>query len=726
MKIALWWTVLLPLAGMCPAAEPAIQFVKHFANANHPEIAYWFFSPDQLADENYLATVDRLARESPYTLVFLTARNGVDFYDYARLKPVFRKLVDRAHQQGLKIGLQLWENRAGVAPENMERAVVEGELVLDHRGNGIYEAHARHIRPAMGAPVRSELVRAYAFRKSAPGFYVPGSVVDITAQCTSSSPDPATVHIDLHAGGALAGRSVYVMTQYHYAFSSNYGSDAADRFLAALREYRDIPFDGVALDEYGNLKVAPPWELKPGELFRERTWSPAMEREYQVRYGRPLVRALFDMRYAPAGQETVRMRAINTYMDTMRRGSLHVEEAVYRAARGIYGPAAFSGFHNTYHNRLTGDEIWDTGLSWWTLPREYGHTDENSLLPTQMGIAFSAPGNAHYNMYYAKSLDRVVEKAFTDLRYGIRTIYHAVNDVQGWGVSVDKPEALAAIAQVERCTRLLNRFNPSLPRIRLLVIFGVEAVSDWYPDESARGQYDINDKLAIEEKAKELWDAGYANALVSSDVLVAGRLKLNAAGQPVLNGHTFDAVVYLYPQYARKPVLEFLERYVGRGGRLMLEGRATHDFDGHPIGRRFDAILRKAAVDRFSVDGVARLGVSRRTDRNGSLNEDGSYVFTDLDSLRTGRPATFEARFGENTYTGEYRGLAAISADPGAGLLKLAASGLTVLRKNGAVLFSLPRPADVYLARQNGGYHITIAGDPATATPAVDKLASER
>jgi hypothetical protein len=714
------------LALVAEAAGPGIEFVPQFENTHHPEIAYWFFNKDMLASEKYLATLDQLAQHGLYTTVFLTARNGVDFYDFSRMHPILSDLVAQAHKRGLKVGLQIWESKKPVAPENMERAVVEGEILLDDRGEGSYTGKTRHVRTANGPPIRSELYRAYAFEKTGAGFYAPGSLQDITNLCPATSPDAGTVKVEIHGGPPLRGRTVYLMTQHFYNFSTNHGADAANRFLEALHAYRDIPFDGVALDEYTNLRIVAPWELeKPGGVFRERTTSPAMSQAYQAKYHEPLVQAMLDMRYAPFGHPEVRMRAINTYMDVMRRGPLNVEEAVYNGARATFGPSIFSGFHNTHHNALPYDEIWVTGLNWWTLPRFYGHTDERSPLPTQMGIAMSAPGNAMYNMFYDKSVDVIAEKALNDLRYGIRTIYHAVNDVQGWGVSVEKSEPLAVINPVERCARLLNRFNPSLPKIRLLVIFGIEALSAWYPNESERGAYDINDKLAIEEKAVSLWKAGYLNALVSSDVIVAGKLKLDRTGHPVMNGHTYDAVIYLYPEYAREPVLQFLEHYVAQGGRLMLEGVATHDFLGTPMKDRFDAISRRAAATAFSIAGVAKLGLPRDRIENGALNEDGSYVFTDWPSLRSATPARFEVHAGRDTYRGEYHGLAAISIDGGGKLEKLAASGLMRLQRNGVTIFSLPHPADAMIERESGQYRITVAGTRETSTPAVNRLGGE-
>jgi hypothetical protein len=708
--------LLVCLAAAAQLASGAdVDYVERIGNANHPEIAYWFFAPNMLEHDAYLTTLDQITAAAPYTLVFLTARNGVNFYDFPKMHPVFQTLVERAHRKGLRIGLQLWESGKPVAPEDREGVVVEGEVTLDDAGEAAYTGATRHVRKMNGAPKESFLLRAWAFRRTADGFYEAGSLEDVTSRCERVGGDAGSVKVAIHGGAALRGRSVYIMTEHTYNFSTNHGPDAARRFVEAIQAYRDIPFDGVAMDEYSNLHLSAPWELEKQDTIRERTYSAAMAREYQGRYGTALDRALFDMRYAPQGKPEVRERAINTYMDTMRDGPLHVENAVYRAARETFGPSTYAGFHDTHHNALTGDEIWATGLNWWTLPRFYGHTDEDSPLPTQMGIAMAAPGNAMYNMFYNKSIARVADKALNDLRYGIRTIYHAINDVQGWGVGMEKPEALAEVGPVERCARLLNRVNPSLPRIRLLVVFGMEALSDWYPNAAHRGAYDIDDKLGIEEKAVSLWKAGYLNALVSSDAIVAGKLKVNAKGQPEMNGHTFDALIYLYPEYAREPVLRFLEDYTAHGGKLMLEGTATRDFEARPIAPRFAAIARRAAATRFSIDDVAKLGLAPDALPNGARNEDGSYVFTDSASLHGAAAAKFEVKIGADTWSGDYRGLAAISADAGE-VTRYAASGMTELQKNGARVFALAKASDVLILREGQAVRITVqgrAGDPA-------------
>jgi hypothetical protein len=531
-----------------------------------------------------------------------------------------------------------------------------------------------------------------------------------------------TVTVNIKAPTELSGYTAYVMAQFYYNAVSNHSAEAPIGVVNFINAFADIPFDGVMLDEYGNAQILPPWKMqfKLGN-YRLRSYSLPMAKELEARTGEPAFQTLFNMRYAPAGKPEIRMKAINAYMDLMREGAMHVEDAMYKRAKEVYGPNCFIAAHNTFHNKLVNDEIWATGLKWWSIPREYGFTDEHTPTPTQMGIAMSYPENAMYNMYYDGKIKRFTNKTFTDLRYGIRTFYHAFNDRQ-WGLGLELPETYDAINPVENSARLMNRFNPSLPEIKLLVIFGNEALQNWYPEKSARGSYDINDRLKIEEKAVKIWNAGYRNALVPTDLITSGKLRLDADNNSVLNGHRFDAVIFLYPQYAKEPVLKFLEEYTGKGGKLMIEGAATRNFKGEDISGRMAKIYGKAVVKEFSIIDIPKLGIEKNAIKDGCKNEDGSYVFTDIKSLRNQSFTSFTINSGKNNYVAKYIGFAAILADPVKGLVKFAATGFSELRRNGEVILSLGKPADIYLEKRNNVYRITIADQTESNKIIVDKL----
>jgi hypothetical protein len=361
---------------------------------------------------------------------------------------------------------------------------------------------------------------------------------------------------------------------------------------------------------------------------------------------------------------------------------------------------------------LTNDEAWATGINWWTIPRQYGMSDEDLSLPLRMGLLVAHPGNIMYDQFYGRDIHRFAEKAMNDARFDARIHYHGYNDTGRWGVDLSTEPFLSEVNPVERKIRLLNRFDPAAPELPLLVIFGMPALLNWYPDESVRNEFDVNASLHIEEKVKAIWDAGYRCAVVPSDLIDNGSLQLDKNNRPILNGHMFRAVVYLYPQYAKRSTLAFLLSYTQRGGRLMMEGAATRDFDGAPIDDLFSKIAGKAAVNGFGVDKIPQLGVepSPLRDIGGGL-EDGSIILTDLNSLESHQPKPFSIDLEGHHFSGSYEGVLALKAAPNGAIEKLACGACSSLDRDGKPALRLAHSADLILTRSAAGaYEAVIEG----------------
>jgi len=703
-------TILVSIINTCSAQKTKIGYVNYFANSNHPQVAYWFFAANMLPEERYKGKIDSFVKYSKYTLVYLTERDGCNFHDIQTMHPVFAKLVAYAHQKGLKIGLQIWKNNKGTLIENTDRLIQDGEVILDKDGKADYRVRAKGARDT-NSVIKSDLFKIYAFKKTGDGFYDPLTLKEITQTATSTE-DIHSVNLSINAGTAFNGYTAFILTQHYYNSCSNFSKQAYSLMLDDFKAYGDIPFDAIGLDEYKNMTIArQPILQNAHDVFRERLYSLGMAKAMKETRGLDMDKILFNMRYTPQGQPAVRMKAINEYMRLLRTATLGVEAAVYDLGKKLYGKDAFIGLHSTFHNNLDKDEVWQTGVSWWNIKRDYGHTDENTSIPIQIGIGMSYEKNAMYNMYYDKSLDKIWTKALYDVRFGVRTHYHAANDVQGWGVSIDDPKALLKINKVENAARMLNRFNPPFPQIKLLVVYGMEAIYNWYPDTTQRGLYDINDKLEMEKKSMQLWNNGYLNASVPTDLITDGRLKLNQNGKPVLNGYEFNAVIFLNPQYANPTTTRFFQEYISKGGKLLLEGKATHDFNGKDITREWNKIAAKSVATSFSIENVAKLGIAKNELVDGVTNEEGSYTFTSIPSLQSDAPANFSFSYLGNTFNGTYKGLAAIKIDRKGNLQKLSATGFLDMYKNGKPILQLSKEADVFLMIKDGIKNITLA-DP--------------
>lgn len=121
--VLLVMTFPILLFGFMPAKKVEVNYTSVLQNSNHPEICYFFINKEILESGNYLGIIDSIAQNTKFTTVFLTGHENADFYDPAFMHPYFKRLVEHAHQQKLKVGLQLWNTFAPVAIENTSRVL---------------------------------------------------------------------------------------------------------------------------------------------------------------------------------------------------------------------------------------------------------------------------------------------------------------------------------------------------------------------------------------------------------------------------------------------------------------------------------------------------------------------------------------------------------------------------------------------------------------------------
>jgi hypothetical protein len=615
------------------------------------------------------------------------------------------------------VGLQLWPNEKHVPDDQTQGIVVEKELILDTQGQADYTAESHGIRLSGNPPVyhnecvRSSLLHVYAFKNAAQGEYVRGSLIDVTPMTQEHPVTPCSVAIHIDASAKLAGYTAYVMTVHYHRYPDMFSKFMEDSFVDAMRAYKDVGFDGAALDEFKYIVLGKP----RGELFRERLYTKNMSTFYKQRTGRDLIRTLFDMRYSPHGDPRVRARAINNYFDMLRLGPLRVEEKFYRATSEIFGPQAFHGIHNTFHNHLDGDEIWSTGVNWWEVPRDYGQSDEITPYTTQLGIGLNHPKSVEYRQHYG-SVHSFLEDGINDARFNVRVHYHALNDEHGWGTDMRSPEMIKAVSEVEDKVRLLNYFDAPRPSTNVLYLFGYPALVNWFPIDSQRNEWDVNGNLKAEEKAVEGWNAGYRGAFASSNLIQEGKITADGRGGVLYDGHRFTALVFIGPQYSKPSILNLLERFTATGGKLILDGTATEDFSGNDIRVRSNKLAQRAVATSFNVDAMSKLGVPKLAIEGGAVYEDGSVVLADLDSLQNNQPKQFSVRVEGHNLSGAYIGLLAIKSDARGHLLKVAVGDLQQLNCDGKPVVTLSAPSDIVLLRGKDGKYSGIVRGGATVT----------
>lgn len=710
-----------------------VRVVTKIADAHYPELLYWFLTPQSLHDQQYLKDVEHIAHDTPFTFVFLTPREGTNIFD-PDTRAAIARLVAAAHRDGLQVGLHFPGKASRMADAGIytptalsqdQATISEAEVTLDSNGQGsaIVSDEMRD-----GKSLESHVLRVYAFRKTNDSEYDPATLRDVTGETEEVVPQPGSVQIRVNGGRTLSGMSAYIMVQNTY----NTWDMFSDAFLSymdhKLDAYAGVPLDGTDLDEFGYFD--PPHPLRGN--FRDRLAGKAFAATFERETGLNFIETLFNMRYSPAGHPEVRIRAIDVYWDHLRSGPLRIENEFYQHSRQLFGDGTFAGVHDTFHNHLTADEAWTTGINWWRIPRQFGQSDEDTSLPVRMGLLVSHPGSIMYDQYYGFNIRRFAVKALHDALYDARLHYHGYNDTGRWGTDLSGEPFLSVINPVEEKIRLLNQFDPAAPDLPLLIIFGMPAQLNWYPDTAARNAYDLNGKLGIEEKANQVWDAGYRCALVPSDLIDNGELTLDSDNRPVLNGHKFKAVIYLYPEYSTQQTIAFLDRYTRAGGQLMTEGTLTRDFLGRDAGNQWKEISARVPLKTFSIDKIGELGVAKDLSDPGcssledksplctnldSLEEgcsklkDGSMLCSDLSSLEKGEPRPFNFRVAGHDFTGSYIGVVALKVDSTGQVEKFACGQCNELQRDRRIILSLKERHDLILTVNAGKTSILVDGN---------------
>ena len=714
--VGVWASVLAAAIGCGAQAQSGaklnVRYESAVKNANYPDLLYWFITPDTLPAERYTKEIKHIANDTEFDFPFLTARNGVDFLNSKPAHDAVAGIVAEAHKDGLRIGATLVLGGGDAAKSKVDdddqTVVADGEAALDADGRGTVVAVDK-LRSAM--PVKTELLRAWVFKKTSPGEYDVATLEDVTAQVKTSVAELGTLSVQVDLGAKFAGYTAFVLATNWYGALDLFSPAFSQWVHDAIDQYRDVPLDGTGLDELGYIRIP----MTPTTPWRGHFAGRAFSARFEQATGMPLDRAILATRYAPAGHPEVRIKAIDEYWDFFRKGPLEVENDFFNYSRKVFGDKNFAGIHNTFHNHLTNDEAWATGIDWWTIPRQYGMSDEDLSLPLRMGLLVSHPGSIMYDQYYGKDIHPFAVKAMNDARFDARLHYHGYNDTGRWGVDLSTEPFLSVINPVLKKTRLLNQFDPAAPELPVLVVFGMPALLNWYPDESARNVFDLNGSLHIEEKVISIWDAGYRCAVVPSELIDNGQLKLDAKNRPVINGHTFRAVVYLYPQYAKKATLDFLDAFTRHGGALMLEGVATRGFDGAPVASEFAKIAARARVKGFSVEKLRVLGIapSPLAGIGGEL-EDGSIILTDLNSIEINQMKTFAVDVNGHRFSGAYMGVFALKAASDGAIEKLACGACAGLSRDGREVLNLKTPADIVVRRgAKGDYDAVVAGSAA-------------
>lgn len=628
-----------------------------------------------IRNKAYLRELDHIRENTLVNIIYLSAGGGVDMENLQQCHALLKEYVDYAAKLGLKVvfrqsHLEGYFN-AGIStapgtpieldqaqiftiddPSKAEGIVNDYEAVADENGYAAIQHRAKWARNKI-RPLRNKVLRVYAFRKTNEGFYEPGSLQDVTEKILITNSRPMMCEVEFHGGKEFAGYTIFFMiVQYFNAYELFGGSFFEKKEKTLMEAYSDVPFHGVCMDEVGFLLLDTP-NIYSGaeEPFRGRFYSEGQRKHYEDKFGIDLIRMLFDMRYAPAGDDKIRIKAINRYFDELRFAIIRNENQVVDLSRKLWGDDLYLSAHNTFHNRLDNTEVWHTACAWWDLPRDYGHTDENITFPVRMGIMLAAKEPLMLDMYYSSEDEDYYNHIIEGAPFNCREFHHPWLDKNGVR-NITRKDFCEMLYKLDEAVAKLDDFQTVLPRLDLLVIFGNYAQNNWYPDYDARNGWDIDGTLRIQDKVDEMWRAGYRCALVPDYAIPDGRIKFED-GKITFNGHAFTHCLFLYPKYAKKETYDFLNRAGAGGFPIAAVGRADIDCDGEP------AELSIPVYPDFDFAILEKLGCPRSAIPEGCIYTDGSFALVSKAALLENKPQPVDLTIDGVRYTGLNTGILA-------------------------------------------------------------------
>ncbi len=641
----------------------------------------WQVNYDTLSRRQYIKDIDYLREHTRADILHLAPVEGVMPEDTDQFHAPVKELVEYARSRGFRVILRTspktkgffsvgaYSGKNGVPVtgplpcvlEDQSKAqalTVDVEGTFDADGFVALESTAKWNRDKI-MPLYARPLRAWAFDPVGSDSYRSGSLEDVTARLRIVYRDNRTVKVELDLGPSYAGKRAFLLAAHYFNCYELY--EASDWWFRRLFDsLADVPLSGAANDEFGYMALNA-WGNDP---FRGRYWSEAAERYWRDTLHTDYARLLFDMRRAPDSDRAVRVKAFNRYWDELRRVPVACERKVadYQMARHV---DPFLACHSTYHNSLDSDDIQKNACDYWTIPRDYGFTDEGLSWPIRLGVLACSREKFGFHMYYSKDPEAVYRNIVDCAPFKLREFHHAYNDGK-WGLAYREEPFVSNVFKLDTEIAKLDAFQKGvMPRMDVLVVFGEFAHFNWLPDgERARSKWDVNGSLRVMEKADEMWKAGYRCALMPDRLVEEGRITFENGRFLVRPGKAyaskepdtpvaFDKCVFLYPRYAKKKTWAFLNGAAANGARLAVVGPADRDFDNDPAsfkGRHFA---------EWSLDVLSSLGCAKSAIPGGAVYDDGSFALVSRGIL-DGKPVAFDFTVDGMRYKGSHTGILAV------------------------------------------------------------------
>lgn len=595
-----------------------------------PHILYWKWNnaDGEFGMESVRRKALDIIRRSMFDTVYISLHNLPHEYNLLSCEQSVRLLemccaLFKEHGKKLVFDLDIRNNTDYAKTQSLtERNYLSTCLQGTLDENGAWQAPV-FVAAAIGtydlnAPRCEGILRCKCADTDADGRIIESTVEDVTAFASNTE---STVAVRL--GKAYAGKKVIC---FPYTFSAHFdlcGDEYRIHRTKLFELVKHIPLAGAATDEYGiNLLGG----KNAGHWF---CVSDGMCKYYRKACGGELHEDMLWFFCHSADEPNKSRRTVETYLRVLRERITSSDATFYDEVKRYFGDDALVLCHPTWmgHSHCANLEIARNALDWWNVKRDFAQTDELIYLPLRMGMSRKCKENLFYNMWYSqrtKELATYFIETWCSARFGGRTHYLGYECTESTHVLELKNEGcLEAVSEMEMQIEKLNAVQTSRPNARVLIVFGMNAATNWAVQDPDAAQLAIRGKYisADFDFSNDLLNRFYLCDLVPSTEIENGTLTVEN-GKAVFCGHDYDAVIAVHPIALSACEKEFFRAYDKAGGTLFVFGDAENDLDG--LG-----CLRHPSCDAdLAVLKLKELGIEGNCGKNYCVFEDGSVTFT--------------------------------------------------------------------------------------------------
>lgn len=629
---------------------------------------------DSSIEGDYLAKARELAERFHGDTVCIAEHWVRRPFDDPKLLECLRECADYFHSIGKKLCVEACIRNEGERfferfPKDVAWLSHMVETDLDGEGNAqvILDIEpVYHYWRVAGQNGPQKVLGAWTFDKCGEASYMPGSrknirdavEIEISEKGGGSEvcrqinygggikedASPVVNTLRISAGKENAGKSAAVMVGTLQPIPDLASEHLMEYYTIMMEAAKSAHVDGVFSDEWGYDVILKIEEVNPyddNHLFlRHLSVSDAMAARYADRYpGYSLYEDLLELYYAPKGREEVSVAAINRYVGNLRAITAGNDLEMYDIMKKILGKDAFYGIHPTWWGSVDSlnFEIFKNGFYWWEAIRDIAQTDEAVIVPIRTALAHKWKSPIWYNMWYSmgtRDIRTYFRETWNNVRYGGRTHYHGFEcPNEAVVLELRQPGLLEQIETMDSRVRMIEPWQTTQPDSRVLMLFGMEAVSNWrlcqVPHPNWAPQNKLLDKVL--HTAAKLFDTLLLDLVPTSEIANAS-LKIKD-GRAVYGTQTYDTVVLLMPESMDKSCYPFLASLDPQ--KLLVYGAYSCYNSGEPVSETDQKILERAFCQKTSIpseteiaEHILATGVRANRWNNGCRFQDGSVIFT--------------------------------------------------------------------------------------------------